>query len=326
MSDRLILALAVVVGVPAVLVGYVTAVEAGLRLLPARRRPGVRPWLWVAPALGFLAVFLLYPALRTVYLSFRNANSERWVGLENYRFIFTDHTMIVSLRNNVLWLVLYTLLTVTFGLLIAVLTDRVRYEAVAKAIIFMPMAISLVAAGVIWRFMYNYRPPGVPQNGTANAALTAIIPGFEPQAWLINRPWNNIALIIAAVWIWTGFCMVVLSASLKGISRELLEAARVDGANEWQTFRRIVVPLLAPTIAVVTTVMIITALKAFDIVYVMTSGNYNTDVIANRMYKEMFNVRNYGRASAIAVLLLAAIIPVMVLNMRRFRGEGAVRG
>jgi alpha-glucoside transport system permease protein len=248
------------------------------------------------------------------------------VGLENYRFIFTDHTMIVSLRNNVLWLVLFTLLTVTFGLVIAVLTDRVRYEAVAKAIIFMPMAISLVAAGVIWRFMYNYRPPGVPQNGTANAALTAIIPGFEPQAWLINRPWNNIALIIAAVWIWTGFCMVVLSASLKGISRELLEAARVDGANEWQTFRRIVVPLLAPTIAVVTTVMIITALKAFDIVYVMTSGNYNTDVIANRMYKEMFNVRNYGRASAIAVLLLAAIIPVMVLNMRRFRGEGAVRG
>lgn len=325
MSERLLLAIVVVAGVPAALVGYVMLAETGLRLLPERRRPAIRPWLWIAPALVFIGAFLAYPAVRTIALSFRDARSERWVGLDNYRFVFTDDGMLTALRNNALWLVLFTLLTVSFGLLIAILTDRVRYEPVAKAIIFMPMAISLVAAGVIWRFMYNYRPPGSPQNGTVNAALDAVVPGFEPRAWLIQTPENNIALIIAAAWIWTGFCMVVLSAALKGIPKDLFEAARVDGANEWQTFRGIVLPLLAPTLTVVTTVMLITALKAFDIVYVMTSGNFNTDVIANRMYKEMFNVRHFGRASAIAVLLLVAILPVMLLNMRRFRGEGPVR-
>lgn len=325
MSDRLLLAAGAVLGVPAILVGYVVLVELVLRLAPERRRPAVRPWLWIAPAVAFIGTFLAYPAVRTVTLSFRDARSERWVGLDNYRFVFTDGGMLTALRNNALWLVLFTALTVGFGLLIAILTDRVRYEPVAKAVIFMPMAISLVAAGVIWRFMYNFRPPGSPQNGTVNAALGSVVPGFEPHAWLIDPPGNNIALIIAAAWIWTGFCMVVISAALKGIPRDLFEAARVDGAGEWQTFRAIVLPLLAPTLTVVTTVMLITALKAFDIVYVMTSGNFDTDVIANRMYKEMFNVRNYGRASAIAVLLLVAILPVMLLNMRRFRGEGAVR-
>ena len=155
--------------------------------------------------------------------------------------------------------------------------------------------------------------------------MTAFVPGFEPQAWLINPPINNVALIVAAVWIWTGFCMVILSAGLKGISTDVLEAARVDGANEWQAFWRVVFPMLGSTIAVVATTMVITALKAFDIVYVMTNGNFETDVLANRMYKEMFNVRDFGRASAIAVILLAAIVPVMVLNLRRFREQEAMR-
>jgi alpha-glucoside transport system permease protein len=169
--------------------------------------------------------------------------------------------------------------------------------------------------------MYDYRPPGVPQTGTVNAVLTAIVPGFEPQAWLINPPLNNLALIVVGVWTWTGFCMVILSAALKGIPTEVLEAARVDGASEVQIFRRIIVPMISPTIAVVVTTMVIFALKAFDVVYVMTNGNYDTEVIANRMYKEMFNFRNFGRASAIAVLLLAAIIPVMMLNVNRFRAQ-----
>jgi alpha-glucoside transport system permease protein len=214
---------------------------------------------------------------------------------------------------------------VSLGLLIAVLTDRVSYESAAKAIIFLPMAISFVAAGVIWKFMYDYRPPGLPQTGTVNAMLTTVVPGFQPQAWLINPPLNNLALIVAAVWVWTGFCMVILSAGLKGISNDVLEAARVDGANEWQVFWRVIFPLLGPTITVVATTMLITALKAFDIVYVMTNGNFETEVIANRMYKEMFNVRDFGRASAIAVVLLVAIVPVMLLNLRRFREQEAIR-
>ena len=325
MSERLIQAVVAVVGVPAVLVGYITAVEGVLRLVPERRRPAVRPWLWLAPALALLLVFLVYPAVNTVYISFFDARSERFAGLENYRFMFDDPAMRMALRNNALWLVFFTLVTVTLGLLMAVLTDRVPYEPVAKAIVFLPMAISLVAAGVIWKFMYDYRPAGTPQTGTANALLTAVVPGFEPQAWLINRPWNNAALIAAAVWTWTGFCMVILSAGLKGIPDDILEAARVDGAREWQVFWRIIIPMLGTTIAVVTTTMIITALKAFDLVYVMTNGNFDTEVIANRMYKEMFNVRHFGRASAIAVMLLTAIVPVMLFNLKRFRDQEATR-
>jgi len=219
--------------------------------------------------------------------------------------------------------VLFTAITVGFGLLLAVLTDRVRYESVAKSVIFLPMAISFVAAGVIWKFMYDFRPPGLPQTGTVNAALGALVPGFTPRPWLIEAPQNNLALIVAAAWAWTGFAMVVLSAGLKGISDDVLEAARVDGASEWQVFWRVMLPMLAPTIAVVATTMVITALKVFEIVYVMTNGNFDTDVLAFRMYKEMFSVRHFGRASAIAVVLLAAIVPVMLFNLRRFRQQEA---
>ncbi|MEA2638929.1 MAG: alpha-glucoside transport system permease protein, partial [Chloroflexota bacterium] len=229
-------------------------------------------------------------------------------------------------RNNIVWVVVFTGATVGLGLLLAVLTDRVRYEQLVKGAIFLPMAISFVAAGVIWRFMYDYRPPGLPQTGTLNALLMALIPGFQPHAWLIeNIPWNNLALIAAATWAWTGFCMVILSAGLKGIPEELLEASRVDGANELEVFRLVIVPLLAPTITVVATTMVIFALKAFDIVYIMTNGNYETDVLANQMYKLMFNARDFGRASATAVILLLAIVPVMLLNIRRFRQQEEVR-
>jgi alpha-glucoside transport system permease protein len=267
----------------------------------------------------------VYPALTTAWLSLFGPDSTAYVGLANYRFVFTDATMLLALRNNAIWVVFFTLLTVTLGLIIAVFSDRVAYESAAKALVFLPMAISFVAAGVIWKFMYDYRPPGAAQTGTLNALLTAAVPGFEPQAWLINAPGNTLALIAAAVWVWTGFCLVVLSAGLKGIPTEILEAARVDGAGEWNVFWRVTVPMLGSTIAVLTTTMIITALKAFDIVYVMTNGNFDTEVIANRMYKEMFNVRDFGRASAIASVLLLAIVPIMVINLRRFREQEARR-
>jgi alpha-glucoside transport system permease protein len=318
--DRLALTLAVVAGVPAATVGYAWLVERVLALLPARTGRGARPWLWLLPAAAFLLFFLVYPVVQTIVLSLYDATSTNFVGLANYAFAFTDDTMLGALRNNLLWLVFFTLVTVTLGLVVAVLTDRVSYESAAKAIIFLPMAISFVAAGVIWKFMYDYRPPGSPQTGTLNAAITAI-PGVEPQAWLINAPGNNLALIAVAVWTWTGFCAVILSAALKGIPPEVIEASRVDGANEWQIFRHVIVPLISGTIAVVTTTMIIFALKAFDVVYVMTNGNYDTDVIANVMYKQLFNVRDFGRAAAIAVVLLVAIAPVMWFNVGRFRAQ-----
>jgi alpha-glucoside transport system permease protein len=325
MPDKLITALVVVVGVPLVMVGYIWATEQVLRIVPGRYKPRIRPWLWVAPALAFLGLFLVYPMIGTIARSLRDAAGEAFVGLENYAWFFADEGAQSAMVNNVLWLVLLTLLVVGIGLLFAVLVDRVRYESAAKSVIFMPLAISMVAAGVIWLYMYQYRPPGAVQTGTLNAVLGVF--GAGPVAWLqvTDFRFNTIMLIIVMAWMWTGFGMVIISAALKGINPELLEAARVDGATEWQVFRRIMFPLLTPTLAVVATTMIITALKAFDIVYTMTNGNLNTEVIANLMYKQMFSFGQYGRASAIAVVLLLAIVPVMLININRFRAQEAVR-
>jgi len=319
--DRVALALAAVIGVPVLLVAYITAMERLPAVLHVRGRDGLRPWLWLLPALALLTLLLIYPALNTMYISLFNASSQRFVGIANYRFVFSDAVMLTALRNNAIWLLLFTALVVVFGFAAAVLTERVRYGSVAQTLILLPMAVSFVAAGVIWRFMYDYRPIGAAQTGTINALLTALLPGFTPRAWLINEPGNTVALIIAAVWSWTGFAMVVLYAGLKSIPHEILEAARVDGAGEWRILARVIIPLLRPTILVVATVMIVTALKAFDVVYVMTNGNYGTEVIANRMYKEMFSVQDFGRASAIAVVLLLAIVPVMLFNLGRFRSQ-----
>jgi alpha-glucoside transport system permease protein len=278
-----------------------------------------KTWLYLLPAGVFLIVFLVYPTVTTVHLSFFNRDSTEFVGPSNYIYLFSHRDTLVALRNNLLWLTLFTAVTVTIGLLAAILTDRVSYESLAKAIIFIPMAISFTAAAVIWRFMYQFQPEGVAQTGLVNAALVAL--GDSPVAWLFDPSVNNFAIIAAGVWIWTGFAMVILSAGLKGIPTEIIEAARIDGAGEWQIFRRIILPMLLPVILVVTVTLVINALKVFDLVYVITSGNYSTDVLANRMYKEMFTFGHFGRASAIAVILLLAIIPIMLANLRRFRRE-----
>jgi len=288
------------------------------------RKGGLLPWLYIGPVLLILAFFLVYPALNTLYLSLFDKRSENFVGLDNYVWALTSKDMLTAFKNNVFWLVLFTALTVSLGLVFAVLLDRVRYEAVAKSIIFLPMAISFVGAGVIWKFMYAFRPASAAQIGLLNGILTSFT-NLDPIGWLVNRTTNNLALIAVGIWIWTGFCMVILSAAYKGIPRELIEAARVDGANEWQVFWGITLPMMKPTIAVVATTMVINVLKVFDIVYVMTNGALGTEVIANRMYKEMFHFRSFGRASAIAVILLLAIIPVMLVNIRRFREQEAVR-
>jgi alpha-glucoside transport system permease protein len=320
---RWLLAIIVLVGVPAATVGYSYIVEFIIGFLPFERRRGIRPWLWIGPALALLAFFLVYPSFNTIYLSFFNRDSTQYVGLDNYRFAFTDKGMLNSMRNNAFWLVGLTGLTVAFGLGFAVLFDRVRYEALAKAFVFLPMAISFVAASVIWKLQYDYRPPLQAQTGTLNEIVVGL--GGQPVAWLVNRATNNPALIWIGVWVWTGFALVILSAGLKSIPTEIIEAARVDGANEWQILFRVTIPMMSSTIAVVATTMVIYALKAFDIVYVMTNGNYGTDVIANQMYKEMFNYTDFGRASAIATVLLMAIVPVMVVNINRFRQQEAIR-
>jgi alpha-glucoside transport system permease protein len=282
------------------------------------------PWLWAGPAIVILAVLVVWPVLRTIWTSFLNDTSTAFVGLKNYATLFTNSNMLEVLRNNVLWLVVGTTATVFLGLIIAVLADRARFERFNKAAIFIPMAISMVGAGVIWKFVYQYAPPGEAQIGLLNAAVTRF--GGQPQAWLTLSPLiNNLALIAAYVWIWTGFCMVILSAALKGIPDDVLEAARVDGANELQIFFGVIVPLISPTIAVVATTMIINILKIFDIVYVMTGGDFGTNVIALAFYQQFFNFSNFGLGSALAVVLLIVIIPVMLINIRRFRAQEAQR-
>jgi alpha-glucoside transport system permease protein len=310
--------LAVVIGVPAALAGYIVVGELVVRRLPDAAQPRVRPWIWVGPALVFVALFLVYPVFGTAYRSLFSRDGSFFVGLGNYVRELGDSAVQTAIRNNIYWLVLYTLFALLFGLLLAVLSDRVRYETPVKSLIFMPMAISFTALAVIWKFMYSYQPPGEPQTGTLNAILSGVFHA-DPIPWLQDQRVNNFALIIAAVWGITGFAMVILSASLKGIPGELLEAARVDGAGEITIFRRVILPLLMPTITVVATTLVIFALNAFDVVYVTTAGNFHTDVLANRMYKELYLSANFANSSALAVILLIAVIPVLIFNLRQFR-------
>jgi alpha-glucoside transport system permease protein len=316
--------LAVIIGVPLVLAGYIVGTDVLVRRLPKRSQPGVRPWVWVGPAILLVGVILVYPMVGTIVRSFFDREGSRFVGLGNYSRELTDHGVLITLRNNVLWLLLYPGLVLLFGLILAVLSDRVRYEKPIKSLIFMPMAISFVATSIIWEFVYYYRPVDVPQTGILNAILVNIFHG-QPQTWIQDTRFNNFALIFIGVWGATGFAMVILSAALKGIPGELLEAARVDGANEATIFRRIILPLMMPTIVVVGTTMVIFALKAFDIVYVMTAGNYNTDILARRMFAELYQAGNNANASALAVVLLLAVVPVLIFNLRQFRAVEARR-
>jgi len=316
--DQIITAVVAVVGVPLVLLGYIILGEQVLERLPDRLQESIRPYFWALPAIGFATVFMVYPLLRTVVISFRNSEDSDWIGLANYKYFFTFPDTLTALRNSLLWLVFYTTISVFLGLVIAILLDRVRYESLAKIAIFLPVPISAVAASIIWKFMFDYQPPGTPQTGTLNAILGLF--GRDPLAWLVNSTTNNAALIFVGIWTITGFCMVIISASLKAISSEVLEAARIDGANEFQIVRLVITPLLWPTITVVGTTMIINALKTFDIVYVMTNGAYDTDVIATRMFSQLQSA-HYGRAAAVGVVLFIAIVPLLIVNIRRFQQQ-----
>jgi alpha-glucoside transport system permease protein len=323
MDSRILTAVAAVVGVPLVIWGYITLTERLLEALSRQTRRRIRPYIWVIPAVAFATIFMVLPTINTIILSFMDRRGVNFVGLANYQYFFTNPATLGSLKNNVLWLVFFTAFVVIGGLLIAVLVDRVKYESVAKTAVFLPLPISAVAASIIWKFMYDYRPPGTTQTGTLNAAIGTL--GFSPVAWIVDTTTNNAALIFVGIWTATGFAMVIISASLKAINPELLEAARVDGANEVHVLRMITVPLLMPTITVVATTMIITALKVFDIVYVLTAGAYDTDVIASQMFNQLFGAGHYGRASAVGVVLLIAVIPLLVVNVRRFRQQEEIR-
>lgn len=293
--------------------------------LPRRLRSTAIALVFVGPALILLAWFLVIPTLRTFWLSLFNDTSTKFVGLKNYAFAFTDPTMLETFRNNLLWLVFGTAASVGLGLLIAVLADRARWEKAIKAFIFMPMAISFVGAGVIWKFMYAYKGEGtgIAEIGLLNAVVQFF--GGTSQAWLLTPFWNNFFLIVIMVWLQTGYAMVIISSAIKGIPSDILEAARVDGASELTIFFRVIIPSISGTILTVTTTIIIFSLKMFDIVRVMTGGNYGTNVIANEFYLRQFTYGQTGQASAIAIVLLVAIAPVLVYNLRGFRDRKAFK-
>lgn len=304
------------------------------------------PWLYLLPALIVMGFFILYPMINTISLSLKNADSSAsaattcvegqpcWGIFENYRYALTSELDLSSFKagwqsfwvssygNTIKWILVMVTGTVVIGLLFAVLADRVKYESLAKSIIFMPMAISFVGAGVIWKFIYNYGT-GQTQIGLLNAIITSL--GGEPVPFLSTIPLNTFMLIIVGIWMWTGFCMTILSSALKAIPEELLEAARIDGANEFQIFFNIMIPIIKPTITVVITTMVINVLKLFDIVYVMTGGNFNTEVMATRMYNELYKRYQTGRGTAIAVILIIAILPFMYMNIKRFMEQEAMR-
>ncbi len=319
------------IGVVAILIGTVgtfllyTLVDFAIKLLPANIGDRVRPYAWAGPAMVIVGIFLLYPAVDTVRISFMNATSTEYVGFENYVYVFTDPAMLRSLRNTLAWVFIVPIVCVGIGLGFAVLADRLqRTESFAKSMIFLPMAISFIGAGIVWRFVYSFRIEGTgEQIGILNAFWTNL--GNAPVDWLRLNGWNNIFLMIVMVWLQTGFAMVILSAAIKGVPGDILEAARIDGATEIQVFWRVVVPSIMSSIVVVYTTMMIGALKVFDIVWVMTGGQAGTEVIAERMIRQMFTFRNFGRGAAVATFMFLAIVPIMILNIRRFREEEAQR-
>jgi alpha-glucoside transport system permease protein len=285
-------------------------------MLQAKWRDRILPWVFAGPALVLLAVFLLYPAAGTILRSFHDDKGQ-WT-LANFAvMIEPEFTQI--LRNNAIWLIVGTGASVVLGLIFAWLFDRVRRESLAKTIVFLPLAISLVGASVIWGFVYAWQPAGQPQIGLLNAVLVGF--GGKPISWLTTSPINIFCEIVILIWLQTGFAMVVFSAAIKGVSAEIIEAARLDGASERQIFVRVIVPMIRGSIITVSTTIAIVTLKIFDIVYVTTGGRFGDDVVANRMFHEIFQFFEDGRGAALATLLFVAVLPVMYINLRNFRRQ-----
>jgi alpha-glucoside transport system permease protein len=301
--------------------------------LPDLWRIRLLPFVFVGPAVAILLWYLTIPVLRTFWLSlfgrdgpprgagfFEALQSNAFVGLANYVTLFSERLLQEAMRNNLMWIVIGSTFSVTFGLLVAILADRSKFERVSKSLIFLPMAISFVGASVIWNFIYEIRPVDSPQIGILNAVIAAF--GGQPHPWdkwIDIIPWNNLFLIVIVIWLQTGYSMVLFSAALKGIPEEIIEAARVDGASEVRVFFGIMIPYIMGTIITVWTTIVIFTLKIFDVVWVMTGGQFGTHVIATQFYRQSFTARNSGVGSAIAIVLLLAVVPVMIYNLRQFR-------
>ncbi|MDA7760928.1 sugar ABC transporter permease [Aquiluna sp.] len=299
-----------------------------LFLIAGRANVRAQEWLkylvFLVPALLLLLVGLIYPTIRTIILSFMDAKSENFVGFDNYVWAFTIPEILIVLRNTAIWVFLVPFASTSIGLAIAYMTDRMKRPTVIKSLIFMPMAISFVGAGVIWRFVYYFEPN---ENRPDLGLLSTIVKSFggTPNNWMLEAPWNTFFLIVVMVWIQTGFAMVVLSAAMKNVPDEIVEAAMLDGASPLNRFFRVTMPMIRATLVVVLTTIIIATLKVFDIVRTMTGGNFQTNVIANEMYSQAFRQMNYGTGSALAIILFVAIIPVIIYNIRQLRLERTER-
>jgi alpha-glucoside transport system permease protein len=285
-----------------------------------RRANAIRPWLFLFPAFFALGLYLVYPVIESVRLSLHNRFGNEFVGLSNYAWMLNDPGFRESMFNNMLWLVFVPAMSTFLGLIVAALTDRIWWGNIAKSLIFMPMAISFVGASIIWKFIYDYRGAGEQQIGLLNAIVVYF--GGEPQAWITVPFWNNFFLMIILIWIQTGFAMVILSAALRGIPDETIEAAVIDGASGLQIFFKIMIPQIWGTIAVVWTTITILVLKVFDIVLAMTNGQWNTQVLANLMFAWLFTGGgDFGRGAAIAVVIMLLVVPIMIWNIRRANAE-----
>ncbi|MBO6130732.1 MAG: sugar ABC transporter permease [Treponema sp.] len=314
--------IAVVWGVLSViLIFYSLNLWAGL--FPTKVYNRIVPYIFIGPAVLIMGWYLFLPTMRSLYLSFLDKGASKFVGLDNYKFLFTDRSMLVSIRNTLIWLVCGTGFSVVFGLVAAILAERSAIEKTAKTFIFLPMSISLVGAGVIFKFMYSAKFGGAEQTGLLNAVVVAF--GGEPKNWLGNAPWNNLFLIAIFVWLQTGFALVVLSAALKAVPEDMIEAARIDGAGEFRILMQIVIPNIRASIISVSTTILLAALKCFDIVYSMTNGLFGTEVLASQQYKQMFTFHNYGRGSAIAILILIGVSPVIYYNLKEFKNREAFK-
>jgi alpha-glucoside transport system permease protein len=283
----------------------------------------IRPWLFLFPALAALGLYLAYPVVETLRLSLTDrvpGGGYEWVGLENYIQMANEPKFWEAMRNNMFWLIIVPAMSTGLGLLVAQLTDRIRWGNVAKSLIFMPMAISFVGASVIWKLVYDTRPAEQDQIGMLNA-LYIFFGGTEPQTWLTIPFWNSFFLMVVLIWIQTGFAMVILSAALRGIPEETVEAAILDGANPFQIFFRIKVPQIKTTILVVWTTITITVLKVFDIVFAMTNGQWETQVLANYMYDKLFRANDWGVGSASAMVIMLLVTPILIWNVRNARKE-----
>lgn len=277
---------------------------------------------FLTPALLLLFVGLVLPTIQTFVASFQNAAGTSFVGLANYEWILSRPDGIRVILNTLVWVLIVPTVSTIIGLAYAVFIDNTRGEKFYKILVFMPMAISFVGAGIIWRFVYTYRGAEFEQIGLLNAVVTFF--GGEPQQWLQNQPLNTLFLIIVLIWIQTGFAMVVLSASIKGVPAELHEAAELDGANPWDRFKNVTVPSIKPALIVVLTTISIASLKVFDIVRTMTGGNFGTSVLANEMYTQ-FTKFEQGRSAAFAVILFFLVLPIVIYNARQIKKEREIR-